>query len=194
MEQLSNGLYDAGNYEDSLSIDEARLSMLKRLGASERDLLIKQTNLACTYARLHRLDEALSLRRDVYFGTLRLYGEEHRDTFVDAYNYANSLVSLQHNAEAKALVLKTLPVARRVLGDNDRDTLKLRWIYAEALYTDPAATLDDLRLAVKAFEKTEQVARRVLGGGHPDVADIEGHLRKSRAALRAHETPSGSAP
>ena len=60
-------------------------------------------------------------------------------------------------------------------------------MYAEALYKDPAATLDDLREAVTKLEEIERTARRVLGGAHPDVEAIEWHLRKARAVLRARE-------
>ena len=63
--------------------------------------------------------------------------------------------------------------------------------YAEALYDDPAATLDDLREAVETADETERIARRVLGGAHPLTAAIEDSLRKARAALRARETPPG---
>ena len=54
---------------------------------------------------------------------------------------------------------------------------------------DPAATLDDLREAVTTLEDTERTARRVFGGAHPLASAIESHLQKSRAALRARETP-----
>ena len=46
---------------------------------------------------------------------------------------------------------KTMPVARRVLGEGNDLTLNMRAIYAEALSRDPAATLDDLRLAVNTL-------------------------------------------
>ena len=55
---------------------------------------------------------------------------------------------------------------------------------------DPGATLNDLRQAVTTLEDTERTARRVLGGAHPLTSVIEENLRKSRAALRARETPS----
>ena len=42
---------------------------------------------------------------------------------------------------------------------------------------------------MKTFEDTERIARRVLGGAHPTTTGIERDLRKSRAALRARETP-----
>ena len=85
-------------------------------------------------------------------------------------------------------------MARRVLGDSNDLTLRMRKVYAEALYQDPGATLDDLREAVNMLEELERTARRVLGGAHPTTESIEYHLREARAVLRAREgTPSGGA-
>ena len=64
------------------------------------------------------------------------------------------------------------------------------WSYADALYKDPTATLDDLREAVNTLEETERIARRVLGGAHPVVRLIPISLQNARAALRAREQPS----
>ena len=58
-------------------------------------------------------------------------------------------------------------VARIVLGEGHDLTLRMRWIYAEALYKDSGATLDDLHEAVTTLEDSERIARRVLGGAHP---------------------------
>ena len=69
----------------------------------------------------------------------------------------------------------------------------MRSVYADALWEDPAASLDDLREAVTTLEETAPIARRVLGGAHPVTTWIEATLRDARAALRARETPSGSA-
>ena len=85
---------------------------------------------------------------------------------------------------------RIVPVARRVLGESSELTLKMRWIYAETLVFDAAATLDDLSEAVKTLEDAERIARRVLGGAHPVTEGIERHLRKARAALRTREAPS----
>ena len=81
-------------------------------------------------------------------------------------------------------------MARRVLGESRELTLKMRWVYAEALYKDDGATLDDLREAVTTLEDSERIARRVLGGSHPTTGGIERHLRDARAALRAREPSS----
>ena len=66
----------------------------------------------------------------------------------------------------------------------------MRSLYSRALYTDDGATLDDLREAVTTLEEVEPTARRVLGSRNPLMPVIEHDLRKSRAALRARETPS----
>ena len=65
--------------------------------------------------------------------------------------------------------------------------------YAEVLYENDCATLDDLREAVTTLEDTERIARRVLGSAHPLTTAIELDLRRGRDALRARETPPRSA-
>ncbi len=148
-----------------------------------------QSNLACSYDRLRRPEEALLLWRDVYSVTLRLSGEEHESTLAVANNYASLLKDLERFEEAKSLLRKTIPVARRVLGDSHELTIRMRWLYAQTLYTDPDATLGDLRDAVATLEELERIARRVLGGEHPRTTRIERSLQQARAALRARETP-----
>ena len=73
------------------------------------------------------------------------------------------------------------------LGDNNMETLRMEWIYAEALYKDASASLDDLREAVTTLEETARIARRVMGGAHPLTAAIGDKLRYARAILRARE-------
>ena len=123
------------------------------------------------------------MRRDVYSGTLRLHGEEHEKTVQAAFNYANTLFVLKRYKEAKALMCKAMPVARRVLGENYELTLKIRNIYARALYEDASTTLDGLRVAVTTLEDAERIARRVFGGEHPFTRELEDSLRQARAEL-----------
>ena len=78
-----------------------------------------------------------------------------------------------------------MPIARRVLGESHELTLRMRGCYATALFTDESATLVDLREAVTTLGDTARIARRVLGGSHPFVVDIERSLRGLRAELRA---------
>ena len=186
MTQLGIGLSVAEYHEAALSVKEALLSMRRRLGASEARILTAQNNLAITYEQMGQLDRAQQMSRDVYSGWLKLLGEEHEYTLNSVCNYASLLGQLNHFKEAKLLLRKTVPVARRVLGEGDEITLRLRKIYAGALYKD-GATLDDLREAVTTSEEIQRTARRVFGGTHPLVETIEGSLLNAREALAARD-------
>jgi hypothetical protein len=190
MNQLGNGLTAANHHEAALSVVEAELSMLRRLGSSdsEASILLVMSNIATTYDRLGRHEEAISMRQEVYSGRLKLNGKENEQTLLVALNYASTLFRVERFKEGKALLQKTMPVARRVLGDSHDLSLKMRWNYARALCEDPAATLDDLREAVTTFEETERITRRVLGGAHPLAMQMEHDLKKARGKLRARET------
>ena len=78
---------------------------------------------------------------------------------------------------------KTMPVARRVLGDSHDYTLTMRKVYAETLYVDDGATLDDLREAVTTLEDADRIARRVFGGAHPLTGWIGESLQDARDAV-----------
>ena len=91
--------------------------------------------------------------------------------------------------EARALLRKTLPVARRVTRDSSELSIRMRTAYALALYTDTAATLDDLREAVTTLEDAARIARPVFGGTHPIVVGIERDMKEAQVTLRARETP-----
>ena len=183
---LGGGLSDADHHEDALSVQEAELSMLRRLGVSDEDILRVQYDLALTYHALGR-PEALQMRRDVYSGYLRLYGEEHRDTLIAADGYVGALITLKRFKEVKSLLRRTMPVARRVLGDCDNTTVSMRYRYASAVCVDDDVTLDDFREAVATLEDVERIARRVFGGENPRTRGAEEALEDARAALRARE-------
>ena len=52
MNLLGAGLLNAERYADALPVQEAELSMLRRLGSPEETILTAQSNLAHTYSRL----------------------------------------------------------------------------------------------------------------------------------------------
>jgi tetratricopeptide (TPR) repeat protein len=187
MRQVANGLSAAYHHEDALTVEKAQLSTLRRHGGSESDILGAQGNLAITYQALGRFEEALQMKWDVYTGLLKLHGEQYGATLIAANNYAWGLVILERFEEAKSLMRKSIRVARRALGENVETTLRMRWIYAKALYGDPCATLADLREAVMTLEDAERIARRVLGGAHPTAVGIEHVLREARETLAARE-------
>ena len=181
---LGNGLSSASHHEEALSVGEAQLSMMRRLGNAE-GILIAQTNLSNTYANIGKSEQAVEMDRDIYCGRVKLNGEEDETTLRAANNYAWGLCKVRHCEEAKALIRKVIPVTRRILGADNHLTLSMRWVYAKALCDDTGATLDDLREAVTTLEDTVRVARRVFGGAHPLTTGIERDLRHSRDALAA---------
>ena len=76
-----------------------------------------------------------------------------------------------------------MPVAQRVLGENHDITHMMRLNYAETLYEDDRATLDDLREAVDTLVETAPTVRRVFGNSHPLLEHIEIGLQRARDAL-----------
>ena len=187
---LGTVYFAANHHEDALSVQEAELSLERRRGASKEEILEVQNNLAGAYDVMGRRVEASNMLRDVYSGRLKLHGEENIDTIAAANNYATTLLALKRFEEAKSLLRKMMAVARRVVGENHELTLRMKWNYAEALYSDDDATLGDLHEAVTTLEETERTARRVLGGAHPLTKGIERALRESRAALSARDDVS----
>ena len=166
---------------------EAELSMERRLGGSEDNILAVQGNLAGAYYAVGRFEEALSLRRDVYSGTLKLYGEESFETLREANNYAALLKELKHFTLARSVLHKAIPVARRILGASHQITITMRTQSAATFLHNPGATLDEIREAINTLEEIEPIARRVLGIAHPIAAVIQSELQKARGLLRARE-------
>ena len=160
------------------------------MAGSEEQILEVQQGVAMTLHALggHWREDGLQMHRSVYYESLNLLGEENRHTLIEANNYAATLRDQQHFEEARSVLRRMMPVAQRVIGTCYL-TLVMKKVYAEALYLDDSATLDDLREAVTMLEETERIARRVLGGAHPDTRSIQHRLREARAALRARETP-----
>jgi len=184
---LGIGLSAGGHHADAVSVQEAELSTLRRIGSPEECILVTQGNLAIAYERNGRPEDCLRTWQDIYSRCLEFFGEEHEQSILGALNYASTLNDLERFAEARSLFGKVIPVARRVLGDSHDITLRMRSNYARALYVDPGATLDHLREAVTTLEETDLTARRVLGGAHPVTMGIESDLRNTRAALGARE-------
>ena len=183
--QLGNGLSEADHHEDALSVREAELSMERRIGAPEEHILITQGNLATIYRELGLHEKALRLRRDVYFGFLKLNGEDHRDTLIAANNYALNLLDLRRFKEAKRVLRKVIPVALRVLGAEHDLTLSLREDFCRATLCGDSSA-NERRDALKMLEDTLGVMRRVLGPQHPVTQRVQRNLHIYREQFRVY--------
>ena len=175
-----------------MSVTEAELAMLKRLGDSEENMLVVQGNLANAYQKHGRLEDALLAMRDVYLGFLKLEGKAGKRTLAAANNYINLLRILKRFKEARSLLRKTTPLAQRVLGEGHQVTLTMKKMKAEMLYDDDGATLDDLREAVEMLESVARVWTRVFGEAHPETPMIRAALEDAREVLAARAAASSS--
>ena len=151
-------------------------------------MLATQSNLASTYQALGRREEALRMRREVYSGNLRLFGEGSFETLREANNYAAILLSLERQAEAKPILRKAIPNARRTLGAEHDLTLNLRKFYGQFLYEDPSASRADVVEAIEVFEDVQRRARRVFGPDHPNWKSLPHELTAAREKLASFDT------
>ena len=182
MTGLGNGLSEARQYEDALSVKEAMLSSLQRLNASEDIILRTKMNVAITYTILHRDKSAIKLHREAYVGFKRLHGVSHQCTINAAQNLVNALGKSGDFAAAKALLREQIPYMRQLGPDSSR-TLQLRLLLAMCLNEDNNATRGDIEESVTILEDVDRRARRVLGGNHPLAAQVHGALERSRRRL-----------
>ena len=191
MTELGNGLDAANHYEDALSVMEAEMSMLRRVGASEIDLLVAQNNLGCTYQRLGRLEDALQMKRDVYSGHSRHrdLGPLHQNTLKAALNLSTALVNAGDYAEARAFTRDQTELARRALGADHPVTLDFQWGYSRAFTLDKGVSAEQLGEVATALEKTLEVSQRVRGREHPQTCNIRNELTIAKTKEAIARTP-----
>ena len=184
MNLLGNGLFAAQHGEDALSVRETELSMRRRIGAPAAAILNAQANLASSYQLLGRLEDALSVERDIYSRRLKICGEDSHDALSETVNLALILRNTGNKPEAKELLQARIPVAERSLGRENYVYFRLCWLYAVSL-VDAASTttLDDLVRAEALLDDTYTRFRRVMGDGHPDTPRIHKRLLEVRGVL-----------
>ena len=184
MLQLGNGLHSANQFEDCLSVQMVELSTMRRIGAPEQNILVMQGNISCTYQVLGRFEQALSMRRDVYNGGLKIHGEHHEETITAAGNYAITCINLERFEEAKSLLRKIMPVSQRVHGTEHMRTISLREDLARAMLDDRDSSLVEIREALETLEEILGVMQRVMGASHPETRRVQQHLKAYRDYFR----------
>ena len=181
---LANGLSEANLHEAALSVEEVRLSMLRRIGASEERVLISQGNLANTYEKLRRYETALQMKRDVYSGSLRLNGPVHKSTLIRALNLSTSLVDSGKFAEARAFMPDQMKLAKRVLGFDHIVTLDFQWGYSRAFINDEDVSARELaEVVLPILGKAQETSQQVFGGKHPRTCNISQALTVTRKEI-----------
>ena len=155
---------------------EAELSMLRRVGTSEENMLALQGNLADTYHSAGRLEKALRVRRDVFSGFMMSLGDSNEHTIIAALNLSTSLTDTGRFAEARAFMPDQMALAKRILGSDHPLTLDFQWGWARALLKDVDVTAEQLAEAASTLEKALKIAQRVLGHEHPSTCNYRRYL------------------
>mgnify|MGYP006217895773 CR=1 FL=1 len=92
-------------------------------------------------------------------------------------------MTLHKLEEARPFLRKLVGRARRALEPEDITTFRLRRAYAEALYSDGASPVRDVREAVTTLEELDKAARRIYGEDNPFREHIRRSLEEARKKL-----------
>ena len=190
MNTLGNGLDSVNHDEDALSMCEALLSTLQRVGAPEEDILTIRANVAKGYSRLGRLEQSLELHREVYARLVILKSD--RIFLNNGLNLSVLLFDMKRYGETKAFLRKLVPKARRTLGADHETCTKLHWNYADALFRDNSASRDDIVEAVSILDELHGMTRRVYGTAHPVTEGIQRSLTAAQKRRRGPGTPGAA--
>ena len=146
--------------------------------------LVAQSNLAISYQRLGRHEEALRIEREVYARRSALYGRDNESTLISAGNLASTLVDdLQQFDEARAFLRDRIPEAMRVCGKDHDITFKMQRMYAQSLYENDGASREDVTAAIAQLEDIDRRQTRIYGAAHPQTRSTRRRLAEARAKL-----------
>ena len=105
-----------------------------------------------------------------------------------AVNLAASLVDdLKQFDEARAFLRDRIPEAVRSLGKNHESTFRLQRMYAQCLYRNDGASLDDITTAIATLEDLDRRQTRTFGASHPQTCSTRCHLKRALLALAEHK-------
>ena len=181
---VGNGLYNVKQYKDALSVREATLSLVQRIGTTENNILGVQGNLANLYGRLGRHESALRIKREIYARRVELYGATDEDSLLAAGNLASTLVEdLEQFDETRAFLQDRIPEAIGALGKNHDLTFKLQRMHAQCLFENAGASLEDVTAAIAALEDLDRRMTRIFGAAHPQTDTTRFFLEEAREKL-----------
>ncbi|WP_050490872.1 MULTISPECIES: tetratricopeptide repeat protein [Streptomyces] len=160
-QNLSNtGLYAAAAiYWQRLAAESERL-----LGSEHPDTVIAWANLAASYGRAGRTEEAIGIEERVVAVRERLLGSDHLGT---VRGWANLAVSYGHAGrvqEAVGIEERVVAVRERLLGSEHPDTA-IAWANLAASYGRAGRTEEAIGIA----ERVVAVRERLLGSDHLDT-------------------------
>ncbi len=119
----------------------------------------------------------------MYARRVELYGL-HEDTLQAAGNLTSTLVDdLRQFDEARAFLLDRIPEAIQALGKDHDVTFRLKRMYAQSLYRNDGASLEDITTAIATLEDLDRRQTRIYGAAHPQAGSTRRRLAEAREKL-----------
>jgi tetratricopeptide (TPR) repeat protein len=129
------------------------------------------SNLANSYAKSGRHDEALRLREQALAARQAVLGPTHQDTLESANNLGLSYTTFGQHEKSIELLKRTLPVVEAKFGADHVETLPYRFNLAQS-----HAALGQDEAAVRLYQQTLDLAKDKLSASHPNTLRIMNNL------------------
>lgn len=163
--RVAGFLYFDGYYDDCARLANLTVAASKiSRGPDHPETLQSMHNLASTFRKLARADEARKLFQETLAARTRVLGPEHLETLQSMHGLGWAFADLAQPGDAAKLHKESLTIKRKVLGHNHPETVLsmdgLAWAYWR---------LGEYHEASALHEETLEIFKRIHGLGHVDT-------------------------
>jgi len=165
---------ELGLTDEALTLQHGVEIIQSLMGSAHSDVLVLQNNLATTYEKAGRLNEAITLFEQVLTDRIRILGDKHPDTLASRNNLAGAYLAANRPEESIALYEQVLTDRIGILSDDHPDTLASR--------NNLAYAYQSIGCFTKAISQLQQVLAdsiRILGEDHPRTLTARNNLAYS---------------
>ena len=165
---------ELGLTDEALTLQHGVEIIQSLMGSAHSDVLVLQNNLATTYEKAGRLNEAITLFEQVLADRIRILGDKHPDTLASRNNLAGVYLAANRPEESIALYEQVLTDRIGILSDDHPDTLASR--------NNLAYAYQSIGCFTKAISQLQQVLAdsiRILGEEHPRTLTARNNLAYS---------------
>ena len=162
---------ELGLTDEALTLQHGVEIIQSLMGSAHSDVLALQNNLATTYEKAGRLNEAITLFEQVLSDRIRILGDKHPDTLASRNNLAYAYQSIGCFTEAISQLQQVLADSTGLLGEDHPQTLTARNNLAYAYVSAGNSTI-----ATPIFEQILADSIRTLGEDHPHTLTSRNNL------------------
>ena len=162
---------ELGLTDEALTLQHGVEIIQSLMGSAHSDVLALQNNLATTYEKAGRLNEAITLFEQVLSDRIRILGDKHPDTLASRNNLAGAYLAANRPEESIALYEQVLTDRIGILSDDHPDTLASR--------NNLAYAYQSIGCFTEAISQLQQVladSTGLLGEDHPQTLTAHNNL------------------